>query len=66
MKSVSLFRTSAIAIGVVLLLGVLGYYGMLFYSLDFNPDFLKIERCQNSGMSWNYEKQECPPIEPVL
>lgn len=35
------------------------YYGFLFYSHDFNPNFLKIDKCLDSGGSWDYENNEC-------
>lgn len=38
---------------------VLLYLGFLFLAHDFNPHFLDIDRCLDSGGMWNYEKNKC-------
>jgi len=35
------------------------YLGFLFLAHDFNPNFLDIDRCLDSGGMWNYGKNIC-------
>jgi len=35
------------------------YFGFLFIASGFYLNFLKIDRCLDSGGAWNYEECEC-------
>ncbi len=35
------------------------YIGALYMAHDFNPDFMKIDSCLDSGGRWNYETRSC-------
>jgi hypothetical protein len=35
------------------------YFTFLWVAHDFNPKFLKIDRCLDNGGRWNYEKGVC-------
>lgn len=45
--------------GAVLLLISLLYLGTLFVAHDFNPDFLAIDSCLDSGGRWNHAMKTC-------
>jgi hypothetical protein len=40
------------------------YFGLLFYAHDFNPRFLKIDSCLDSGGAWDYGKNVCLGGDP--
>lgn len=45
---------------------VLLYLGFLFLAHDFNPHFLDIDRCLDSGGMWNYEENICITSEETI
>ena len=48
-----------ITVATIPLALVLLYLGFLFLAHDFNPHFLDIDRCLDSGGMWNYEENIC-------
>ena len=42
------------------------YFALLFVAHDFDPDFLSIDRCLDSGGRWNSEGRVCErePLKP--
>jgi hypothetical protein len=52
-------RKKLVILGAVLLLIPLLYFGALFVAHDFNPDFLAIDACLDSGGRWNYNTRVC-------
>ncbi len=42
-----------------LVLVVALYFVLLFVLHDFNPDFLNVDRCLDSGGRWNYQLRLC-------
>jgi hypothetical protein len=38
---------------------ILFYFVALWVAHDFNPRFLKIDSCLDSGGKWNYEQNVC-------
>lgn len=52
---------------------VTGYFFSLWAVHGFNPDFLLINKCIESGGRWNYERRECErgpeifqPVQPEM
>lgn len=52
-----------LALTAALLAG--GYYFTLWAIHGFNPDFLLINKCIESGGRWNYERRECERVPEV-
>lgn len=52
-------RKARTILGAALLLTPLLYFGSLFVEYDFNPDFLAIDSCLDSGGRWNYTTRTC-------
>ena len=46
---------------VILMTG--GYFFTLYAIHGFNPDFLAIDQCLESGGKWNYEHRQCEKID---
>lgn len=44
----------------MLLIG--GYYFTLYAIHGFNPDFLEINKCVESGGRWDYKKHKCEHV----
>jgi hypothetical protein len=42
-----------------------GYFFTLWAIHGFNPDFLRINKCIESGGRWNYERRECESVPEV-
>lgn len=49
----------ALFFSILLAIFVLPYWVVLWISLDFNPDFLSIDSCMDSGGAWHEEKRAC-------
>ncbi|MEN9469923.1 MAG: hypothetical protein RL630_1656 [Verrucomicrobiota bacterium] len=51
-------------IGTVVLLTI-GYYFSLFAIHGFDPDFLQINKCVESGGQWNSKLRICEPLPGI-
>jgi len=45
---------------------IVGYYFSIYAACGFNPDFLAINACTESGGRWNYESRSCEKIPGTL
>ena len=55
------FRAVVMVIGAALLI-VAGYYFSLYVIHGFDADFLKINKCVESGGRWNHQLRVCEKI----
>lgn len=61
-----IIKITAVAIILVLSLPlflIAAYFFFLFWAHDYDPDFISIDGCMDSGGCWDYEAKMCRRLE---